>query len=150
MSYREHFVFSTITLELIIFHVLQCVFLIFHDFQSSRHIPGPTNCVCLFFNIIFSLLAICQVLHCAFFIFHVFQYFSPYARSNSVFCLIFHVFSVFSPFSSFYSVHFSFSTFFRVFAIFHLPHCVFLLFHDFQVTRHIQGPTVCISHFPCF
>ncbi|MCI9311689.1 MAG: zinc ribbon domain-containing protein, partial [Lawsonibacter sp.] len=27
---------------LAIFHVLKCIFLIFRDFQFSRHIPGPS------------------------------------------------------------------------------------------------------------
>jgi hypothetical protein len=27
---------------------------------------------------------------------------------------------------------------------------VFLIFHDFQFSCHIPGPTVCISHFSCF
>ena len=30
---------------LAVFHVLQCVFLIFHDFQFSHHIPGPRVCI---------------------------------------------------------------------------------------------------------
>jgi hypothetical protein len=35
-------------------------------------------------------------------------------------------------------------------AIFHVLKCVFLIFRDFQFSRHIPGPTVCISHFPSF
>ena len=34
-------------------------------------------------------------------------------------------------------------------AIFHVLKCVFLIFRDFQVSRHITGPSVCISHFSC-
>ena len=32
-------------------------------------------------------------------------------------------------------------------AIFHVLKCVFLIFGDFQFSRHIPGPSVCISHF---
>ena len=35
-------------------------------------------------------------------------------------------------------------------AIFHVRKCVFLIFRDFQVSHHIPGPTVCISHFSLF
>jgi hypothetical protein len=44
----------------------------------------------------------------------------------------------------------NFSTFSVFLAIFHLLKCVFLIFHDFQFSRHIPGPTVCISHFSRF
>jgi hypothetical protein len=32
-------------------------------------------------------------------------------------------------------------------AIFHVLKCLFLIFRDFQFSRHIPVPTVCISHF---
>ena len=35
-------------------------------------------------------------------------------------------------------------------AIFHVLKCVFLIFRVFQFSRHIPGPTVCISHFSRF
>ncbi|SFW04707.1 Uncharacterised protein [Chlamydia abortus] len=35
-------------------------------------------------------------------------------------------------------------------AIFHVLKCVFLIFGDFQFSRHIPGPSVCISHFSLF
>ena len=35
-------------------------------------------------------------------------------------------------------------------AIFHVLKCVFIIFRDFQFSRHIPGPTVCISHFSSF
>ena len=35
-------------------------------------------------------------------------------------------------------------------AIFHVLECVFLIFRDFQFSRHIPGPSVCISHFSRF
>ena len=57
------------------------------------------------------------------------------------FLAIFHVlqwtFLYFPPFSVFL-------------AIFHFLKCVFLIFRDFHFSRHIPGPTVCISHFSRF
>ncbi|SFW06010.1 Uncharacterised protein [Chlamydia abortus] len=57
------------------------------------------------------------------------------------FLAIFHVlqwtFLYFPPFSVFL-------------AIFHFLKCVFLIFRDFQFSRHIPCPTVCISHFSRF
>jgi hypothetical protein len=35
-------------------------------------------------------------------------------------------------------------------AIFYILKCVFLIFRDFQFSRHIPGPSVCISHFSRF
>jgi hypothetical protein len=35
-------------------------------------------------------------------------------------------------------------------AIFQVLQCVFFIFHDFQFSRHIPRPIVCISHFPTF
>ncbi len=32
-------------------------------------------------------------------------------------------------------------------AIFHVLKCVFLIFRDFKFSRHIPGPSLCISHF---
>ena len=105
------------------------MFLIFHDFQFSRHIPGPTVCIshfsrfsvissffksssgCFSFSMIFSFLGIFQVLQ--------------WTILN------------FPPFSVFL-------------ALFQVLKCVFLIFCDFQFSRHIPGPTVCISHFSRF
>ncbi|SFW06984.1 Uncharacterised protein [Chlamydia abortus] len=121
--------FPHFSVFLVIFHVLKCVFLIFRDFQFSRHIPGPSVCIshfsrflvissffksssgCFSFSMIFSFLAI----------FHVLQW----------------TFLNFPPFSVFL-------------AIFHVLKCVFLIFRDFQFSRHIPGPSVCISHFSRF
>jgi hypothetical protein len=119
--------FSRFSVFLSIFHFLQFVFLIFHDFQFSGHTPGPTLCISHFplfsivsrditgptvfishFLLFFSFLAIFQVLQCAFLIFHHFQCSSPYFTS--------------------YNVSFSFS-------------------NDFQFSCHDPGPTVCIFHF---
>jgi hypothetical protein len=45
----------------------------------------------------------------------------------------------------------NFPLFFSVFlAIIHVLKCLFLIFSDFQFSRHIPGPTVCISHFSRF
>ena len=115
----------------------------------------------------FILMAIIRVLQCVFLFFHVFHCFSTYSRSYSLylsFCKFFNVssdipgqtvfvshflpFSVFLPYSRSYSVHFTFSTFFSFLAIFQVLQCVFLIFHDFQFSRHSPGPTVLfISHF---
>jgi hypothetical protein len=56
-------------------------------------------------------------------------------------------FSVFSPYSSSYNVHFSFSTFSVFVTILQVLQCMCLIFHVFQFSLHIPGPTVCISHF---
>ena len=56
-SYSVHFSFFSFFNDFVIFQVLKCVFLIFHDFQFSCHILGSTMHI---------------------FIFHVFQYFSSY------------------------------------------------------------------------
>ena len=137
--------YPTFSVFLTIFHVLKCVFLIFRDFQFSRHIQGPTVCIshfsrfsmissffksseCSSFSMIFSFLAIFQVLQCAFLFF----------------------------------------TFFSDFVIFQVVQWMFLIIHDFQFSchipcptvdiyklsnffsfpRHISRPKVCISHFP--
>ena len=47
-------------------------------------------------------------------------------------------------------MHFSFSTFFSDFVIFQVVKWMFLIFHDFQFSCHIQCPTVDISNFPPF
>jgi hypothetical protein len=101
-SYSVHFSFSPYSVFLPIFHILQCVFLIFHYFEFSCHDPGPTVCIshflpfqcsspyftsysaCFSFFMIFCFLAIFQTLQCAFLIFHVFECVPPYSRSNSV------------------------------------------------------------------
>ena len=75
--------------------------------------------------------------------------FSPYSRSYSV-SFYFPFWSVFSPYSSSYSVCFSLSTFFSFLDIFQVLQCVCLIFNVFHFSRHILGPTVCISHFNVF
>jgi len=44
-SYSVHFSFSPFSVFLALFHLLQCVFLIFYDFLFSCHIPDPTVCI---------------------------------------------------------------------------------------------------------
>jgi hypothetical protein len=61
-SYHDLLIFLVFSF-LDIFKFLQCVFLIFHIFHFSLHIPGPNE----------------YISH-----FHVFQCFSPYSRSYSV------------------------------------------------------------------
>ena len=41
-SYRVHFSFLTFFSDFVIFQVVKWMFLIFHDFQFSCHIPCPT------------------------------------------------------------------------------------------------------------
>ncbi|SFW06489.1 Uncharacterised protein [Chlamydia abortus] len=60
---------------------------------------------------------------------------------------------IFSFLAIFYVLQWTFLNFlpFSVFlAIFHDLKCVFLIFRNFQFSRHIPGPSVCISHFSLF
>jgi hypothetical protein len=60
---------------------------------------------------------------------------------------------IFSFLAIFHVLQWTFLNFplFSVFlAIFYVLKCVFLIFRDFQFSRHIPGPTVCISHFSRF
>ena len=141
--------FSRFSVFLAIFHVLQCVFLIFHDFQFSCHTPCPTVCI---------------------FILHVFIV-SRHIPDKTVFVSHFSRFSVFLPYSSSYSVPFSFSTlllfldifqvkkclclfffftFFSFFVIFQFLKCAFLIFHVLNVSHQTPDPNVCISLFSSF
>jgi hypothetical protein len=47
-------------------------------------------------------------------------------------------------------VYFSFSVIFSFLAIFQHLQCAFLIFHGFDVSRHIPGKTVFVSYFPRF
>jgi hypothetical protein len=95
------------------FHVLPCEFLIFFVCQLSRHIPGPTVCVCL--------------------ILHVFQ-FSCHISGPPV-CTS-HFFMFFSVSSNIpghtYSVCLTFSTFLNFLANIQALQCVFIIFHVFH------------------
>ena len=122
--------FPPFSVLLDIFHVPNCLFLIFRDFQFSRHIPGPSVCISHFsrlsvissffksssgsfsFSMIFSFLALFHVLQ------WTFLNFPPF----SVFLAIFHVLKcVFLIF-----LDFSFLT------IFEVLQCAFLIFDVFQ------------------
>ena len=111
--------------------VIECLSLIFQDFQFTRHNPGTTvyifhflryspffainsrsYCVCFSFSMILNFHALLQVLHCAFLIFHVFPCFLAHTSSNNV-CV-------------------SFSTFFSFLAIIQVLECAFLIFHIFD------------------
>ena len=122
--------FSTFFSFLAIFQVLQCVYLIFHDFQCF--LPYSRSYQLIFsISELVSFLDIFQVLQCTFLIFHIFHCFLPYSRSYSV-CLIFHVFK-FSGHISGPAVCIShFSRFSLFLPIFKVLQCVYLIFHDFQ------------------
>ncbi|SFW06963.1 Uncharacterised protein [Chlamydia abortus] len=119
--------FHTVFLD--IFHVLKCVFLIFRAFQFSRHIPGPSVCICHFS--VFSDLVIFQVVKWMFLIFHDFQFSGHIPRPKVDI----------SKFSTFFSFPCHISR----------PKvCIFLIFRDFQFSRHIPGPSVAFLIFHVF
>ena len=107
----------------------------------SCHIPGSTMCMSYFSG--FSLfLAIFHVLQCTFPICHVFWVLLAIIEVKKCLWLLFRVFffsfltifqviQCFYPYFMSYSVHFTFSTF-------------------FNVSHHILGHTVSMSHFPRF
>ena len=144
-----HFSFFTYFSDFVIFQVVKWMFLIFHDFQFSRHIPGPTVRISHFsrfsvilsffkwssgffsFSMIFSFLAI----------FHVLQWTFLYHPTYSVFLAIFHVLLcellIFLICQS--SLHipgttiiFSFSSFVSFLDIFTFLQCAFLIYHLFE------------------
>jgi hypothetical protein len=121
--------FSTFFIFSRIFHVLKCVFLIFHNLTFSRHIPVPKVCI---------------------------SHFSRFSVISSFFKSSFGCFSfsmIFSFLAIFHVLQWTFLNYptFSVFvAIFHLLKCVCFIFRDFQFFGHIPGPTVCISHFSYF
>jgi hypothetical protein len=108
-SYQVSFSFSYSHIFLAIFHVLQCLCLIFHIFQFSRHIPGPIVCISNFprFSVF---LSIFQVKSVCVLIFQVFQI----STFFSVSCHIPGPTVFLSAQSRSYSVYFSFFTFFTV------------------------------------
>ena len=147
--------------------VLKCVFLIFRDFQFSRHIPGPTVCISHFsrFSVFrhFSSRQV-DVSH-----FPWFSVFLPYSTSYSghfkfstFFSFPCHIsrpkvcishfpwFSVFSPYSRSYCVHFSFFTFCSDFIIFQVFTWMFQIFHDFQFSCIFHVLQWTLLNFPPF
>ena len=118
-------------------------------FTFFRHIPCRTVCIS-YFRLFFSIfLAMFQIIQCLCLIFDVFQ-FSCHIPCTPVCISYFPCFSVFLPYSRSHSEHSSFSTFFSVFRYFQITQCAFLIFHVFQVSLHIPGPTMFIFHFPRF
>ena len=129
MTYSVHFSFFTIFSDFVIFQVVKWMFLIFRDFQLSRHILGPTVCI---------------------FHFSRFSVISSFFKSSSgcfSFSMIFSFLAIFHVLLLSFLYFPTFSVFLR---IFHVLKCVFLIFRDFQFSRHIPGSTVCISHFSRF
>jgi hypothetical protein len=122
--------FSCFSVFLAKVHVLQCVFLIFHDFQFSRHMPGPTVMHFSFFNFFKVSRPIPDPTACVSH-FPSFCVFLAIFQVKQFLCVIFHVFHFFSPYSRSYSVYFSFFTFFTL-SIFQVLPCVFLILHVFQ------------------
>ena len=76
--------------------------------------------------------------------------FLPYFRAYSVHFSFFQAFQCFSPYFMSYHVSLSVSSFVSFLAIFQILKCEFLILLVFQFSRHIPGPTVCISPFSCF
>ena len=120
-SYSVHFSFFTFFSDFVIFQVVKWMFLIFHDFQFSCHIPCPTVDISKFST---------------FFSF-------PRHISRPKVCIShFPWFSVISPYSRSFSVNFTFFMFFSDFVIFQVVKWMFLVFHDLQFSCHIPRPTV--------
>ena len=113
--------FLCFSVFLAIFQVLPCEILIFLVSQFSYPITGPTVCVSHFP--------------------HFFK-FSSHIPGPKVFVSHFAHFSVFSPYFRSYSVSFSFSSFVIFLIIFQVRQCLCLIFHVFNVSRHIIGPTM--------
>ena len=104
------------------------------------------------YSVIFSFLAIFQVLQCAFLVFHIFHVFQWFRHfsSRQVECFSFSMvkFSCIIPRPRWTFLNYPpFSVFL---AIYQVLKWVFLTFRDFQVSRHIPVPSVCISHFSRF
>ncbi len=153
------------------FQVVKWMFLIFHDFSVfachiprptvdiskfstfsvfPRHISRPKVCISHFpwFSVFFAIFQVLQ--YC---ISHFSRFFSDlrHFQVRQVDVSHFPWFSVFLPYSRPTVDISKFSTFFS-FSYSHISvlKCVFLIFRDFQFSRHIPGPSVCISHFSVF
>ena len=121
-----YFSFFKFFSDCVIFQVIKWMFLIFGDFQFPRHIPGPTVCISHFSR------------------FSVISYFFR----SSIGCFSFSMtFSFLAIFHVLQWTFLYFPTYSFFLAIFHVLKCVFLILRDFQLSCHIPGPTVCISHF---
>ena len=124
-----HFSFFTFFIDFVIFQVVKWMFLIFHDFQFSCHIPCPTVDISKLSN---------------------FFSFPPLISCPKLCISHFLRFLVFSPYSRSYIVHFSFFTFFSDFVIFQVVKWMFIIYHDFEFSCHIPCPTVDISKLSTF
>jgi hypothetical protein len=144
----ECFSCSTFFSFLAISRFLQCVFLIFHFFSVSHHIPGPTRC----FSHLSSLSVFLPYSSSYSVHFSLFTFFSAFRHipGHTVFLSHFPHFSVFSPKSMPYIVYFSYFMFSVFLAMFHVLPYEFLIFLICQFSRHIPGSRVCVSHFPLF
>ncbi|SFW06233.1 Uncharacterised protein [Chlamydia abortus] len=91
-----HFIFLMFFRDFVIFQVVKWMFLIFHGFQFSCHIPRPTVDISKF-SIFSVFLAIFHVLKCVFLIFCDFQ-FSRHIPGPTVCISHFSRFSVFLSF----------------------------------------------------
>ena len=101
------------------------------------------------FYMIFTFLAIFQFLQCGFLIFHVLQWFHHFS-SRHVDVSHFPWYSFLAIFHVPQWIFLNYPTFSVFLAIFQVLKCVFLIFCDFQFSRHIPHPTVCIYHFSRF
>ena len=96
------------------------------------------------FSFLLSFVSIFQLLQCV-------SHFPPFSVFLAIFQVLFCEFLisfVLLPSSRSYSVHFF--NLFQCFSIYSMSYSVFLIFHVFRFSHHTAGPTVCISHFPCF
>ena len=147
MSYSVHYSFSHFSVFLAYFTSYSACFSISMIFLSC-HNPGPTVCISILpFFCMF--LAIFQVKECLFLNLHVFRC-SCHIPCPTVCVSHFPWFSVFLSFSSPTVWISHFPPFFVFLSIFDFQKSLFNIFQDYQFSRHIPVPTVCISHFPRF
>jgi hypothetical protein len=137
---------SRSSLFLVIFHVLQCVFLILHIFQCF--LPYFMSYRVNFsISSFVSFLFINQVLQFNFLLFQIGQ-FSCHIPGLSLCVSHFARFSVFIAIFHVLPCGFSSSSFFSFLVINKFLECEFLIFLVCQFSRHIPGHTVFASHFP--
>ena len=132
------FSFSSFVIFVDIFKVLECVLLIFHIFEFSHHISGPTVYISHFSR--FQCFSLYSWSYQVFFSIFFFVSFLPYSISYSVYLLFFTFFS----YSRHIPRHTVFVSHFPRFSVFfakiQVLQCVFLIFHIFTVSRYIPGP----------
>ena len=148
-----------------ILQVKQCLCLIFHIFQFSHHIKGPTVCIFHFSRFLstsrhipghldfvshfpcFSLfLALTQVPTVCIYHFSRFPLFLHIFQVLLGVILILQVFQCFSQWTRSQHVNFSFSSFVICLAIIQVLQCVILIFHVFQCfSPYFMSYSVCLS-----